>query len=58
MTNYERIRNMTVDEMALFLCGFTKKNVACIDRHFLNNSCYRKTQCLNCAKKYLENEVK
>lgn len=55
MTNYERIKDMSVEEMAkhfVHICGEAKKTqpekLMCLDRY---KNCYK------CLKHYLESEV-
>ena len=59
MTNYERIKNMSIEEMAAMLC-FSKCQNFCIYAN--TNDCVEKNGALrNCrigTIKYLESEVK
>lgn len=58
MTNYERIKNMSVDEMAtsslkFFSCPY---NFDCSGNNKLNiYSCF--DDCIECRKQWLESEV-
>ena len=56
MTNYERIKNMSIEEMAEWLHNQTSGNIpcACIITDGLN--CYE-MDCLEGTIKYLESEV-
>lgn len=57
LSNYDRIRNMSVDEMALFMnqCGHDFPPY-CDYRNAIEVVCDQ--NCLKCAKQWLESEVK
>lgn len=54
MTNYERIRNMSVEEMAEL---FAEKMCICPDGNPLYNDDCINDKCEKCLKKWLESEV-
>lgn len=52
MTNFNRIKNMTTDELAMYLTDFN-----CFELCEHEGSCKTNTDCINGLKKYLEMEV-
>lgn len=56
MTNYDRIKNMSVEEMAIFMnaCGHDFPPF-CDGYKRINSLC--DYNCLRCAEKWLESEV-
>lgn len=56
MTNYERIKSMSIDEMAEFLCDNFKCNICpAFDGNYCPNSNLK--ICSKAMKKYLESEA-
>ena len=53
LTNYEKIKNMSIDEMAGFL-AYERRGV-CID--VSTYECYHCNDCTICSRKWLESEV-
>ena len=59
MTNYERIKNMSVEEMAQFI-NYTEA-APCFSCNYTGHSCGNGSKpeiCISEIKKYLESEVK
>ena len=53
MTNYERIKNMSVEEMANFLDYLGKCPT---NANIYSDDCFN-TTCIDCQSKWLESEV-
>ena len=53
MNNYEKIKNMTLDEMARFLYKITDCQECLADTDYCNYSC---TRCLKTLKQWLQAE--
>lgn len=57
MTNYERIKSMSIEEMSEFLGFFNAEEDICSMCSARNGSDYCRTHsCVDCAKKYLEKD--
>ena len=59
MTNYERIKNMSIEEMAQFINR--TEAVPCCSCNYTGHSCGNGSEpeiCISEIKKYLESEVK
>ncbi len=57
MTNYEKIKSMSVEEMAYFLGFFNPEEDICSMCDAKNGGEYCRTHtCVECAKKYLEKD--
>ncbi len=52
MTNFEKIKNMSIDEMAIFFTNFD-----CFELCKHEGTCKTYVNCKNGLKKYLETEV-
>ncbi len=58
MTNFEKIKNMSFDEMADFLGFFNVEEQICrLVNPSMGDSFCRLHECSNCAKVYLESEA-
>lgn len=57
MSNYERIKAMSFEEMARFLSFFNREEDMCsrCNAHDGGDYCHTHT-CIECAKKYLEED--
>lgn len=53
LTNFDKIKTMSVDEFAVFLTEFE-----CFDLCENTGSCRTNRDCINGLKKYLETEIK
>lgn len=53
MTNYERIKQMSIDEMAYVLMCPNECDLAVIECYKVDDCC----DCISCVKKWLESEV-
>ena len=56
MTNYDRIKNMSIDEMAEWLDKTTSCTYCCA-RQICDNGNYVGAMCYKAFKKWLESEV-
>ena len=53
MTNYEKIKNMSIEEMAGFLAYERRGACAKVSAY----KCYHRDDCTICFRKWLESEV-
>lgn len=58
MTNYEYIKNMTIDEMAEFFGYYNMEEDVCrLSNKKMNINFCGTHGCMDCAKKWLESEA-
>lgn len=55
MTNYEKIKSMSIEEITDFLFEYAG-SVTC-ENCYLNTKCKFSTSCIDTIRKWLENEV-
>lgn len=56
MTNYDRIKQMSIEEMATMLDNFHLDCSYCLACNFCNES-FKDVKCIDTVKKWLEQEV-